>query len=266
MTETNKKTKKKASFKKTKEEPKVVEVAEPVDLPVNMGKFEHEIGVALTALRDAKTVLGTSVPYQDFVEELEYANEALVDLFQRVQQLNDLEEVLSDEQFTTQPEVDAKIRKKVIEAITKKFKFVKEDEKLPEPDLIVVPDQVPTAPAVEKPQPEPEGPSRSLSAAADNERMRRAARQEAVQELDGEAGASAAAYEKIFNAQNSVVEMEGGPESYDDGVTQEDVAAFFGEENVDAEILAKAESLKAKVLKSGPAPVRGKNKGISRSS
>lgn len=261
-------TKKKATFKKSKEEPKVVEVEEPVDLPVDMRAFRHHIGVALSALKEAKETLGTSVPYQEFVEELEYADEALVDLFQRAQQLNDLEEVLSDEQFTTQPGVDAQIRKKVIEAITKRFKFVKAEDKLPEPDLIQVPDQVPTAPQGEKPEqpatPEITGPSRSLSSVADQDRVRRQARQEAVQELGGGAPNSSL-YTQAFNQDNAVVDMEGGPESFEDDVSPEDVAAFFGAENVDPEILAKAESLKAKVLKSGPAPVRGKNKGVSRS-
>lgn len=271
---TEKKTKKKATFKKAKEEPKIVEVEEePVDLPIDIQQFQYHMGVALASIRDAKETLGTSVPYQEFVEELEFADEALIDLFQRTQQLNDLEEVLSDEKFTTQPNVDAQIRKKVIEAITKRFKFVKAEEKLPEPDLIVVNEQGPTAPQVEKPQPPAappvEGPSRSLTSAAERGKMRRAARQEALQEMGVSTGAPKVdMYQQVFDQDNAVVNMETDQamDSYEEEVTPQDLAAFFGEDNVDPEIMAKAESLKAKMLKSGPAPVRGKNRGIQRRS
>jgi len=253
----------------TPKEEKVIEV------PVDMVAFEANIETAIRTLEKAKKALEGSIPYEKFVEELAAVGNVVQDIFVRVAQLHELDSVLASTQFTNKSDVDAKIRKRVIEEISKHFVFTKISQEVANADDLVVLDvnstipphrvlgqiAVPTQPVVEK-----TGPARDLSAAASREKIRRQARAEAMKEAGLPTGQVANAYEAIFEKDNAVVQEEDPiPGVEEEQISPEEAAQIFGDSAVDPKIEALKSRILPKRLKSGPVEPRGANRGIARS-
>ena len=252
----------------TPKEEKVIEV------PVDMVAFEANIETAIRTLEKAKKALEGSIPYEKFVEELAAVGNVVQDIFVRVAQLHELDSVLASTQFTNKSDVDAKIRKRVIEEISKHFVFTKIGQEVANADDLVVLDVRSTYPPhqvighIQTTQPvvEKTGPARDLSAVASREKIRRQARAEAMKEAGLPTGQVASAYEAIFEKDNAVVqEEEPIPGMEEEQISPEEAAQIFGDSAVDPKIEALKSRILPKRLKSGPVEPRGANRGIARS-
>jgi len=252
------------------EEPKEEEV---VEVPVDIYLFQSNVDIVLRALDKASKILEGSVAYEKFVVQLTQASDSIRGIDASVLQLHELDSVLGSTKFTNKKNVDTKIRKRVIEELSKHFKFTKINDAAIEEDVVVV--EEPAAvlnPAKPIPAPAavpvPTGSStRKLGEAASREKLRREARAEALHEA-GMPNNLTNLYETAFEQDNRIVKEEDG-EILEDDVSPEEAAQIF-QGSEDSQQAAKIQALKAKVqptfLKSGPAPRRGNNKGIARSS
>ena len=271
-----------------------VKEEEIVEVPVDIGTFQSSIDTALRTLdRAAKTLEGT-LAYEKFVEQIRAVIDTTKTIRVEVSQLNELDSVLAAAKFTNKSDVDAKIRKRVIDELSKHFKFTKIGEEVVNADELVVldvnstksadgrvstinahstsseykyPSPIRTGMGQTSTQPVVSSSSRSLNDAASREKMRREARAEAMQEA-GIPQSAMSIYEKVFEQDTQVVQMEDNVEVNEDNVSPEEAARIFGSESMDPESAARIEALKSKtlpkLLKSGPI-ARGSNKGISRS-
>jgi hypothetical protein len=236
-----------------------------VEIPVDVVAFQANIETAFRALGKARKALEGSIPYEKFVAELTALEKNIQDIVVRVGQLHELDSVLASTQFTNKSEVDARIRTRVIEEISKHFVFTKIGQEVANADdLVVLPSTAPiqpTQPVVEK-----TGPARDLSAVASREKIRRQARAEAMKEAGLPTGQVASAYEAIFEKDNAVVqEEEPIPGMEEEQISPEEAAQIFGDSAVDPKIEALKSRILPKRLKSGPVEPRGANRGIARS-
>ena len=254
-----------------------VKEEEIVEVPVDIMTFQSSIETALRTLDRAAKTLEGAIAYEKFVEQIKAVVDTTKTIRVEVSQLNELDSVLAAAKFTNKSDVDAKIRKRVIDELSKHFKFTKIGEEVVNADELVVLDvnstkssdgRLPTIKVRSTSQPvvEKAGSSRSLGEAAAREKLRREARAEAMQEA-GVPQNIMGIYEKAFEQDTQVVRMEDDDVEVDDNVSPEEAAQIFGNES-DPETAAKIDALKSKtlpkVLKSGPI-IRGSNKGISRS-
>lgn len=131
--------------KKKEEEPQPEKAEEVVEIPVDIDTFFAQIDVAVGALEVARGVLQGSTAYEDFVSELSTIQRLADNVADRIDQLHELEEVLSATRFTNKETVDAKVRKRVIGELTKHFDFRKKDNANNE-DLVAIDDDVEIAP------------------------------------------------------------------------------------------------------------------------
>ena len=251
---------------------------EIVEVPVDIATFQSSIETALRTLDRAAKTLEGAIAYEKFVGQIKAIIDTTKNIRVEVSQLNELDSVLAAAKFTNKSDVDAKIRKRVIDELSKHFKFTKIGEEVVNADELVVLDVNSTKSAdgrvstinarstSSQPVVEKTGSSRSLGEAATREKLRREARAEAMQEA-GVPQNIMGIYEKAFEQDTRVVQMEDDNAEVDDNVSPEEAAQIFGNES-DPETAAKIDALKSKtlpkVLKSGPV-IRGSNKGISRS-
>jgi len=183
------------------------------------------------------------------------------ELGEQLGQFTSLEEVLSAKRFTNKPEIDAKIRGKVISALLENFQFTrlkveakddvvvideKEEVKTPEvqSETIFPPVSQEIIEVTEDPSKDPE--------------IRKEAREAARRDLPG-----TSVYEQVFNSGGTDADFANMPDL--DGLTPEEVKAFLG--SVDPATAQKVEQLKrALPKKMGNVGVldRGKNKSLTR--
>jgi len=230
-----------------------------VEVPVDIVAFQANIDTAFRSFGKARKALEGSIPYERFVEELIAVEKSIQDIIIRVEQLHELDSVLASAQFTNRSDVDAKIRTRVIEELSKHFKFTKICQEVANADDLVVLES-PTQPIVEK-----TGSARDLSAAASREKIRRQARAEAMKEAGLPAGKVAGAYEAIFEKDNAVIQEEDPILEEEERISPEEAARIFGDSAVDPKVEALKSRILPKKLKSGPVEPRGTNKGIARS-
>jgi len=238
---------------------------EIVEIPFDYRSFQPLVENAIRAINNVKSTVEGHIAYEKYISEISELCNSLKRIQSEVKQLHELDAVLASTKFTNKESVNAKIRKRVVEELTQHFKFVKiSEEEVVEAEDIVVLDtpraQVSTQPVVEKL--DNSLPTRNLSSAVEQERLRREARAEALQER-GQSPANF--YEQAFNQDNAPVNMEiDGVDT--DGLTPEEIAQFQGKATVDVD--PRVDMLKTKIvpkrLTSGPVEMRGKNKGISR--
>jgi len=224
-------------------EPEQPEEKEVIEIPADLDGFVKAIQKAQNAIGKALEALGTGVTYEAVQEELRKLGKSFAGVETRVRQLNDLEGVLASTKFTTKDSVDAKIRKRVIEELTKHFKFERlglaKTEAVPvlEEDVEVLPSPKRT---VATTSPTEQVPARDLRA------VREEAKADAMTELR-RAGVNVSMYEKAASAQYG--EIEGTGELPDlsnlpdlDGMTPEEIQAAFPD--MDPGVVKKVEELK----------------------
>lgn len=223
-------------------EPEAEEIIEEkvIEIPADLDSFFKTLMKARNAISKAQENLGANVTYEATQTELEGLNKTLKDIEARVRQLSDLEGVLASTKFTTKDSVDAEIRKRVIEQLTKNFKFERIGVQAEVANL------VPTDDIEIAPLPKKTLKTENLPPARDLRSVREEARADAASELR-RAGIDVGMYERAANAQHGDVEgMQDLPDLSSlpdlDGLTQEEIKEAFPD--MDPALVKKVEQLK----------------------
>lgn len=222
-----------------KQEQKVEEQQEQViEIPVNLNEFYGHLSTARQHIAFSQDSLGDSEVYAEFVKQLEAVNCTLGDVETRIRQIKDLNDVLASTKFTNKDDINQKICKRVIEEITKHFKFKKIDEIDEDDDLIVIDDDRPSKSLSKSRSGSlPKSSSRDLSSISN---LRAEAREEARSELGG----MMSMYQNAANQHYGEVsdDFYGNLPEDLDGMTIEEVKATFPD--IDSATLKKVEQLK----------------------
>lgn len=246
---------------------------------------EVDISEALTYLGKARQLIGAA---QEVLEETEYAGSKYArDLFEtrdelaflqeRLEQVANLRKTLQSVQFTTNPRSDAKIIKKVIDALQDKYTFIPVSESdMVEDDVIIVDEPEIAEDTTTRPREKTELTGADKASFEENlEITRREAQLEAELELQPTRSLSStghstspSTYEKVFN-QSGDFDFKDLPDpAVLEGLTEEEIAAFMGSQG-DPALVKRAEELKRlapKHLDTAGPKQRGKNTSITRRS
>ena len=256
-----------------------IEVEEVVEVQ------ETDISEALNYIGKARQLIGAA---QGVLEETEYAGsqyahdlfetrEELTFLQERLGQIASLRKALQSVQFTTNPRSDAKIIKKVIDALQDKYTFIPISESdIVEDDVVIVDEPTISVASTSRAREEAETMDKDVARdLQDLQRLREEARLEAEQEVAPARAlsplgqtASPSSYERAFNSSGDFDFKDLPDSSLIEDLSEEEIAAFMGSQG-DPALLRRAEELKRlapKHLDATSVKQRGKNSSITRRS
>ena len=274
------------SAKAEKPKQKEIEIVEVRETDLSeasqyIAKAKQFIGAALAVFQE------TEFAGSKYSQSLENTREELVWLLSQVEQVTNLRKALSSVQFTTKPSSDAKIVKKVIDVLQEKFALIPLDHSDIVDDDVVVIDDLPEAPEIQRPPTQvstartreetTSGTIEAISAAAELEQLRREASSEVRQEIvparpmgpQGPPGhtVSPSTYERVFN-QSETADFTDMPDLADlEDLTQGEIDAFMRSQGFDASTVARIEELRRlapKRLDATPQKQLGQNASIIR--
>jgi hypothetical protein len=200
----------------------------------------------------------TDLSNSQFDEELNSLINKVHGLSEQLGQFTSLEEVLSAKRFTNKPEVDAKIREKVITTLLENFQFTR--LKTETDDIVVIDEkeEVKTPIAQSETIPVPQEAMELAEDPNKDPEIRKEAREAARRDLP-----NMSVYEQVFNSSGTDADFASMPDL--DGLTPEEVKAFLG--SVDPATAQKVEQLKRalpKKMDNVGVHTAGKNKSLTR--